>query len=237
MTGLLASVNSLIEAKIALTNQVDIIDLKQPEKGALGALDTQTITEVVTYINGECLVSATIGDLPMQPETILQAVKTTAQTGVDFIKIGFFPGGKWHESIDALANLSKNDLKLIAVFFADQHLDNSFIPILKKAGFEGVMLDTMKKQHGSLTQVLPLEKIAEFVNITKNLKLLCGLAGSLQLFDIPSLLNLQPDYLGFRGAICLQNNRIESIDESALQKIYSSIMEYQSDVQSLLNSV
>ncbi len=233
MTRLLASVNSLDEAKIALTNQVDIIDLKQPEKGALGALDRKTISEIVAYVNGQRPVSATIGDLPMQPEKILRAVNNTAQTGVDFVKIGFFPGEKWLETINELSDFYNQKSRLIAVFFADQQPDFSIIPMLKKAGFNGVMLDTMNKQNGSLTQAMPLNAISEFVNITNNQKLLCGLAGSLQLSDIPCLLDLKPDYLGFRGAICQQKNRTQSLDESALRTIRLSIVEQQSNLKVL----
>ncbi len=233
MTGLLASVNSLEEVIIALENQVDIIDLKQPEKGALGALDIQSISQIVKYVNHRTPISATIGDLPVEVENILHAIKKTSQTNVDYIKIGFFPGGKWLETINRLSSFSAPKPKLIAVFFADQQLDFSIIPTLKIAGFTGVMLDTMNKKKGSLTQVLPMKVISDFVDITKNLKLLCGLAGSLQLFDIPRLLDLKPDYLGFRGAICHQKNRTESINGFALQTIYSSIIEYQSNLKIL----
>ncbi|MGZ8193906.1 MAG: (5-formylfuran-3-yl)methyl phosphate synthase, partial [Methylobacter sp.] len=38
MTGMLASVNSVAEALLVLGANVDIIDLKQPAFGALGAL-------------------------------------------------------------------------------------------------------------------------------------------------------------------------------------------------------
>lgn len=224
MTGLLASVNSLEEAIIALENQVDIIDLKQPEKGALGALDIQSISQIVEYVNHRTPVSATIGDLPMDVDNILQAVKKTAQTNVDYIKIGFFPSGIWNETINALSTLIDSKVKLIAVLFADHQPDFRIISSLKKSGFTGVMLDTANKKTGSLTQVLTEEKISEFVAIAKNQNLLCGLAGSLRANDIPRLLTHAPDYLGFRGAICHKNNRTAAIDEFALQTINSLFM-------------
>ena len=69
MNGMLASVRDWEEAQIALNAHVDIIDLKQPDLGALGALDIDTIGDIVTKIDFRCPVSATIGDLPMQAET------------------------------------------------------------------------------------------------------------------------------------------------------------------------
>jgi len=118
MTGMLASVNSLEEAIIVLDAKVDIIDLKQPAQGALGALETARVEEIVSAINGRCPISATVGDLPMQAELIFDAVARMAKTGVDYIKIGFFPGGDWLGTVKALSILTL-EIPLIAVLFAD----------------------------------------------------------------------------------------------------------------------
>ena len=63
MTGMLASVASLEEAKTVLEHRVDIIDLKNPKLGALGQLDCGTISSVVELVNNQLPVSATIGDI------------------------------------------------------------------------------------------------------------------------------------------------------------------------------
>ena len=46
MTGMLASVNTIDEALWVLNAGVDIIDLKEPANGALGALEPETITTI-----------------------------------------------------------------------------------------------------------------------------------------------------------------------------------------------
>jgi len=223
MTGILASVNSLEEAVIALESKVDIIDLKQPKRGALGALDTETISQIVAHINHKCPISATIGDLPMQAEEIMDAVIKTANTQVNFIKIGFFPGNAWEATVNKLSTLARRGLNLIAVLFADQQPDYQILEVLSTAGFYGVMLDTMDKSQGSLTQVMPEHVIKKFVEKAKCQQMLCGLAGSLRKEDIPQLLPFEPDYLGFRGAICRQHNRVAELDKQALQTIHHAI--------------
>jgi uncharacterized protein (UPF0264 family) len=219
MTGMLASVNSIAEALLVLSANVDIIDLKQPASGALGALDSDLVEQIVTGIDGRCPVSATIGDLPMQPDLVFNAVKTMAKTGVDYIKIGFFPEGDWLGTVNKLAELSQQNIALIAVLFADSQPDLSIVDSLKDAGFTGVMLDTMNKQNGSLLQTMEKTKIGQFVRLAKARQLLCGLAGSLKREDIPVLLPYLPDYLGFRGALCRQHDRTAQLNLVSITQI------------------
>ncbi len=222
MTGMLASVNSVEEALLALSANVDIIDLKQPSLGALGALETNLVKTIVDEINGRCPVSATVGDLPMQPEIVYRAVKAMTETGVDYVKIGFFPGGDWQGTIEQLATFPES-IALIAVLFADTQLDFAVIDSLANAGFRGVMLDTMNKTSGPLTQVMAKTDIARFVHLAKDRQLLCGLAGSLRLEDIAELMPYQPDYLGFRGALCLEHNRTAQLNRSSIMQIKQAI--------------
>lgn len=227
MTGMLASVNSLQEAQLALDAQVDIIDLKQPSKGALGALEIDLIKTIVTAINGVCPVSATIGDLPMQPDSVFKAVDDMVNTGVDFVKIGFFPDGDWLATLQKLHSHTdrwqQQRTGLIAVLFADTQPDLAILSTLKNSGFKGVMLDTMDKQKGSLTQVMAHATVTQFVKLARQHQLLCGLAGSLKANDIAKLMPLNPDYLGFRGALCNQHNRTSQLNQSAVIKIKQAI--------------
>jgi uncharacterized protein (UPF0264 family) len=223
MTGMLASVNSLAEAVLALSANVDIIDLKQPASGALGALDIDLVRQIVAEINQRCPVSATIGDLPMQPDLVLNAARAMSETGADYIKIGFFPGGDWPGTVSRLSALCRQNIALIAVLFADGQPDLTIVDSLKEAGFAGVMLDTMAKQRGSLMQIMRQSEIGQFVRLVKTRQLLCGLAGSLKLQDITGLLTLQPDYLGFRGALCLEQKRTEQLDKSSILRIKQAI--------------
>ena len=223
MTGMLASVNSLAEALLVLNAEVDIIDLKQPEQGALGALEVADVKKIVAEIAGRCPVSATIGDLPMQPELVFNAVKAMSETGVDYIKIGFFPGDDWQGTVNKLAELTGQNHALIAVLFADTQVDFAIIKLLKVAGFKGVMLDTMNKQSGALLQVMSMAKIVGFIAQVRKLELMCGLAGSLRLEDIPVLLPNKVDYLGFRGALCQAGNRVGQLNKQAVMQIKESI--------------
>ncbi len=222
MTAMLASVSNLAEALLVAAADVDIIDLKQPAKGALGALDTATVAAIVRSLPADSCVSATIGDLPMQPALVLEAVQAMAATGVNYVKIGFFPGGDWQACIDSLQTMAAQGVAMVAVLFADAQPDFLVIERLAKAGFKGVMLDTMDKQRGSLTQIMNLTQLQTFVDRASDLGLLTGLAGSLRVEDVAVLLPLGADYLGFRGAICRQHCRTGQLDISQIDRLRES---------------
>ena len=146
MTKWLASVQSLEEAKILLPALPDILDMKDPSKGALGALPVETVAEIVSMIDGRCLTSATIGDLPMQAGVISDAIIAMEGSGVDYIKIGLFPEPNVTECIEALTEIVKNlEKPVIAVLFADKSIDLDNISQLKASGFAGIMVDTAIK--------------------------------------------------------------------------------------------
>ncbi len=223
MTGFLASVRSADEAMVAMQGGVDIIDLKEPEQGALGAVSFKVMREVVGKINGERLVSATVGDLPCEPLRVADMVRRVADTGVDLVKVGLFD--PLSENVDDLLwTISRQATKgIIIVVFADQYPGEHIIDSVVDAGLAGIMLDTANKTKGSLREVMDVHQIGQFIVKAKQQKLITGLAGSLRKEDIVPLVQYQPDYLGFRGALCVGHKRKTDLDESLLKEIRTSI--------------
>lgn len=70
MTLLLASVTGAEEAEIAIASGVDIVDLKDASKVALGALPLDTVRAAAQAVAGRRTVRAVTGDVPMDPELI-----------------------------------------------------------------------------------------------------------------------------------------------------------------------
>lgn len=223
MSAMLASVRTREEALLALEGGADLIDLKDPARGALGALDSATARIIVTAIAGRAPVSATIGDWPsMDPAEILAAAQRTADTGVDVVKVGFFPAPAQAACARALAPLARG-LPVVAVLFADLTHDPALIETLAECGFAGAMLDTANKTGGSLLGHLELASLGAFVRRVRECGLFAGLAGSLREQDVSALLALDPDYLGFRGALCAGGQRGGALDPSAFARIRAAI--------------
>lgn len=218
MTLLLASVRDANEAETALQGGADIIDLKEPAAGALGAVPPGVAREVVRLMGRRAAVSATIGDLPMEPRVVRDAVAAMLQTGVTFVKVGIFDRIAAQACLRALAPLADNGAGLVAVMFADRDPDPRCLESAAAAGFHGAMLDTSDKHRGGLRTHLPDRAIERFLGSSRALGLVAGLAGSLGLADIEPLLQLHPDYLGFRGALC-GGDRAGTLDAGALAAV------------------
>jgi len=215
MTRFLASVRDAEEAELALETGADIIDLKEPNRGALGAVDEKTVELCVRAVAGRACVSATIGDLPMQAPTLREALRRHDASGVDFVKLGIFPDPDAERALLALADNPRD--RLILVIFADALPSFDAVAAAARLNAKGVMLDTMSKGSGSLLDHLSLDLLAGFVATAKTHGLMVGLAGSLRTKHVESLLALRPDLLGFRGALCRDGARGASLDRAACE--------------------
>ena len=224
MTGMLASVRILEEAELVYHGGADIIDLKEPSEGALGAAPLSEIHRVVDDLWEKCVVSATIGDLPADPAKINEKVIQTAETGVDYVKVGMFSERHIESCLPNLIYCANKGIAVIAVFFADMDFDIDFaIATAADARLKGVMLDTAHKGSGGLLTHKNIMQLEYFVNRAKQKGLITGLAGALSTKDISTLLNVSPDYVGFRTALCDSNIRAGSLNEQAIQSVRASI--------------
>jgi (5-formylfuran-3-yl)methyl phosphate synthase len=223
--GLLASVATPEEAALALALGADILDLKRPAAGALGAWPVAELRAAVARFGSGIPLSATIGDLPPVAALVVPAAEAVAETGVGYVKVGIFAGGGGggdpRACVAALAPLAAR-ARLVAVLMADQRPDLGLLPRLAAAGFAGAMLDTAGKRDGGLRRHLPDGELARFVAAARAEGLLCGLAGSLGLGDVAPLAALGPDYLGFRGALC-GGRREDAIDPESFRSVREAV--------------
>lgn len=223
MTAMLASVTGPEEAEIAIAGGADIVDLKDPANGVLGALPVARVAETVARIAGVRPTSAVVGVFPNGDADAASAVDAVAATGVDYIKVGFLPDADVGMAARALAGSARGK-RLVAVLFADLEKEpDRLITALAEAGFAGVMVDTADKSGGRLLAHIDIAQLATFVGAARNQGLLVGLAGGLEEPDVPRLLPLEPDFLGFRGVLCATHDRRARLDLDAVRAIRALI--------------
>lgn len=229
MTKFLASVSNPLEAATILAAGADIIDIKDPLKGALGAVVPVLVTDIVKRVSGRVMTSATIGDLPMEAACISGAVENMQATGVDIIKVGVFADSVPADILQLIKKYTARDCRIVLVFFADLKPQLEDFSGLAEAGVYGVMLDTADKTKGSLRTIINDNVLKYFIRQARACGLLTGLAGSLKLADIQPLLKLGPDYLGFRSALCDKHQRNNTIDMQAAHNVRAMIPVHEYD--------
>nr|WP_245442900.1 (5-formylfuran-3-yl)methyl phosphate synthase [Methylobacterium terrae] len=201
---LLVSVRDAAEAALARDHGADLIDGKDPGRGALGALSADAVRAIAAAA-GDRPTSAVAGE-PRDADEASACLAALAGTGVHYLKIAWAPGR------DAASLRLPAAPSVIAVLFAEDGPDGADVPALAAAGFSGAMIDTRTKDGRRLTDHLPLARLAGFARACRAHGLLSGLAGSLALDDIPVLAALGPGYLGFRGGLCAAADRTGRLD-------------------------
>ena len=139
MTQLLVSAKNVEEALLLAALGVDIIDLKDPNIGALGALDLTLTQEIVTVVSGKAVISATVGEHHVDLAVLLNAIGARAALGIDIIKIAVNAEMFSTEFVKATQALAEQGVQLVAVMFADEVIDESMLKMIKQAGFYGAI--------------------------------------------------------------------------------------------------
>jgi len=219
----LISIRSLEELVPAIEGGADIIDLKNPNEGSLGASFPWLIKKIRNYSDNFTL-SVAIGDMPNLPGTAALASAGAAIYGVNIIKVGLYGPRTFNEGVKLLksvVNATKDvnqDILVVGAGYADfksfNGIDSIDIPtICNLAGADIAMLDTYSKNGQKLFNFIDSEKLSKFVNKTHENDLLAALAGSLELQDIKKINELGADIIGFRGAACSGSDRKNGVVE------------------------
>ncbi len=206
------------EAQESIAGGADIIDVKNPKEGALGANYPWVIKKIKELTPKNIEVSCTIGDVPNLPGSISLAALGAASLGVDYIKIGLFGLKTPKEAVFLLKQAGKaakgynKKIKIVAAGYADAKkigaIDPLLIPeIANQAKVDIAMLDTATKDGTSLFDHLTSEQLKKFVDAAHNLGLAAALAGSLRKQDLTIVYNLGADIAGLRGAACTNSDR------------------------------
>lgn len=221
---LLVSARDAAEALVALDAGADVIDLKEPREGALGMVAVAEIRRAVAAVDGRKPVSATTGDIsPDDPAAVLAAAAAVAATGADYVKVGLFPGAGRRALIETLGLALAGETRLVAVLFADQGFDPGLVEPLAAAGFRGLVVDTAGKRGGRLLDHLGSDMLAGVVAACRREGLLCGLAGSVRIDDLPALVALGPDLVGVRGAATLGPDRTAPLDAGKVAALVAAL--------------
>lgn len=229
------------EALEAAQGGADIIDVKNPAEGSLGASFPWIIKRVREIISIKTDISATLGDLPNLPGTASLASLGAAVSGANYVKAGLMGPTSVEEATYLMEcvvrSVSQLDppVKVVAAGYADWRRAGTIDPLLipeiaKRSGSQVAMLDTKIKDGKRLFDFLSERDLKLFVEKSHSMMLSAALAGSLQKEDIPTLLRLGVDIMGVRTAACEGRDRVNGrISKRKVQELTDVIRQITTD--------
>ena len=220
---LLVSPSSPEEAKHSLA--ADIIDIKKPSEGSLGANFPWVIREIRGMTKKP--ISVAIGDFDYKPGGAALTAYGAACAGADFIKIGLMFDGNDRalDLIRAVVKAVKTDFPektvVIAAYSDYERLGTispaDLTPLAAKGGADLAMIDTGKKDGKSTFECMDEKELTAFTRNNAALGLKTALAGSLKFEDLPVLKRINPEIIGVRGMVC-GGDRNATIREELVEK-------------------
>lgn len=222
------SVVSADEAREALQGGAEILDIKNPAEGSLGAQSPQTIKEIKKLATGKVKISVAIGDLPNLPGTAALAALGAAVCGADYVKAGLYGPRNEADAIALLgavkSALHQYECSIIAAGYADSNRTGSlrpeFLPrVALAAGVQGCLLDTAIKDGHNLFDFIDLQEIGRLIEEAHAGGLMFGLAGALREQDLPVVRDLGADVVGLRTLVCRNNQRNGPLDAALVRRL------------------
>ncbi len=217
---LLVSPENIDEALVcaAAAEYLDLVDVKKPDEGSLGANFPWVIAAIRNAIPENKPVSATLGDVPFKPGTVALAALGAASAGASYIKVGLYGCATPEQGIEVMRGVvrtikeNKPEALVVASGYADAHRVGSVNPlaipyVAAESGADVAMVDTAIKDGTALFDHLTVDECAEFVRRGHDRGLLVALAGSVKAKHLPELARIGTDIVGVRGAVCEGGDR------------------------------
>ena len=226
---LLVSVTDAHEARVAVDGGVDIVDVKNPAEGSLGAPGPSVIERVRGVVPPERPVSAAIGDLPNLPGTAALAALGAARSGAAYVKVGLW-GTSTTDDAAAVLRAVRDGLDggadVIAAAYADAERvpgaplpPEAVVEAARRAGAGGCLLDTAIKDGRGLFEWLSPEALAALVAEGHAAGLEMALAGALRAEDLSLVRATGADIAGVRSAACRDGLRTAPLDAERIGRL------------------
>lgn len=233
MTQLLISVRNSAEAQIVSQFPIAILDVKEPEFGALGAASAKTLESIASTVGPSVIKSFSAGELVDQLhsnqgfETLVPLVEqfdSSLLSHFSYVKIGLSgrAGQNWQTAWRSFFQEAVTLTQPVAVAYLDFEAAKSPCPdeILRfsidQENCSTLLLDTFTKKN-SLFHWITENELAQLVLAAKRNGIRTVVAGSVNKSCLSQVLATQPDFIGIRGAVC-RGDRAEMIDEALVEQ-------------------
>jgi uncharacterized protein (UPF0264 family) len=228
--GLLVSVRSAEEALAAIGGGAHVIDVKEPNRGSLGAADRGALVDIVHAVADRAVVTAAIGELM----DLIESDVPPLPAGISLFKIGFAGCASmddwpafWRTASESLWPAGDAMHHAVAVVYADWRTAHSPEPreVLRAAvvaACPALLVDTWDKSAGGLFDHWPERDLKSFVRAAQDQGLLVVLAGSLVGDSVPRAASMRPNVIAVRTAAC-EGGRTGTVTRQRVAALRASI--------------
>jgi (5-formylfuran-3-yl)methyl phosphate synthase len=192
-----------------------VIDIKEPARGSLGAVDSATLTAIVNAVAGRAIVTAAMGELNDLVTPDATRTAPFIPTGISLFKLGLAGCNRmtdWQSRWqDVVGTIRPKDEKAppqpVAVMYADWQSAGAPAPddVLSAAvacRCLALLIDTWNKSAGGLFVHLPVDSVRAILDRAQSQNLITVLAGSLTGESFDEAVRLSPDLVAVRTAAC-----------------------------------
>lgn len=199
--GLLVSVRSAEEAAAALAGGADLIDVKEPAHGPLGAAATAVTRAVITAVAGRRPVSAALGEWCEWDGRRVPA-------GLRYVKWGLAGVAGDADRVVTQMRMTDMPAESVLVAYADDRRAGSPDPewLAERAAtlrFGAFLIDTAVKDGSALLDWVTPQTLGRIRTRLADCGVPFALAGALDEAAVRHLAPLRPTWFAVRGAACV----------------------------------
>jgi (5-formylfuran-3-yl)methyl phosphate synthase len=226
---LLVSVTDAQEARVAVEAGVDIVDVKNPAEGSLGAPTPGVIERVREVVPSEHPVSAAIGDTPNLPGSAALAALGAARAGAAYVKVGLLGPSTIDAAVvllRAVREATDGEAAVIAAAYADAERvpggplpPGAVVEAARRAQVAGCLLDTAVKDGRGLFEWLTPAALETLVAEGQTAGLELALAGGLRAEELGLVRATGADIAGVRAAACRDGRRTGPLDAERIGRL------------------
>jgi len=236
---LLVSVGSPAEVLEAVHGGADIIDFKDPARGALGMVSPMLFESLVEACESAAVarnrsipLSAALGEVTDwrsgQPAVTLNEAIQFAKLGMSGLAAFTDWDQQWLRVRQSFDARRRHALQWVAVAYADAAAAHSppLPEVIRAAAAThcaGVLVDTWAKSRGSLLDHLTLEELTCAAAQCHHAGLFLALAGRLATSHVPTLRAIEPDVIGIRSAACRRGDRQSRVDRQCVAEFLAAL--------------
>lgn len=230
---LLVSVRNAEEAIAAASGGANIVDVKDPDQGALGFAGWQIVRSIQHTLTADSVLSAALGELGEWRNSAHLNIPSSTLPELQFAKIGLAGQSAdnataWVADWLSMRTRFQNVKQWVAVAYSDFLHCDAPAPkfVLDSAiatGCQILLLDTFVKDGRTSFDHLSESDLAAIIQRSHTAGIQVAIAGQVSIDHLDSIRKVGPDIVAVRGAVCEDRDRRKAVQQHQVAKLREAL--------------